>query len=87
MPTAAPLPHTSCSAQTLRRVSSFGAVLRKKGFNFGICFCKRIGGSRETPAYIFCIANSMTTSHLPQLVLSDIHYTNPYNEDQHALSL
>ena len=30
MPTALPSPHLSCSAQTLRRVSSFGAVLRKR---------------------------------------------------------
>ena len=38
------LAHPSCSAQTLRRVSSF---------YLQTCSVKRIGGSRETPAYSF----------------------------------
>ena len=37
MPSALPLPHPSCSAQTLRRVSSFGAVLCKKGIYYKLC--------------------------------------------------
>ena len=46
MPSALP-PHTySCSAQTLRRVSSFVAVLRKRVYFTELASVKRIGGSR-----------------------------------------
>ena len=45
--------HPSCSAQTLRRVSSLLVVLRKRVLFSKLASVKRIGGSRETPAYFF----------------------------------
>ena len=52
-------PHPSCSAQTLRRVSSFVAALRKRVYFTQLASVKRIGGSREPLArkYLYSSPN------------------------------
>ena len=51
-------PHPSCSAQTLRRVSSLVAVLRKRVYFTQLASVKRIGGSRDDSRLFLCLLAS-----------------------------